>query len=193
MIVPSLLSYTLAELEQKCLKIRTNQDRFRALTHQTHDSVCVHMDIIMPQFASLRSIKKSTQYLESLTIIQSVFAIEKLIIQIHIMGETRETKKLLESIEIIPGFTYFVHSKSSSQLHLWYDVHEWTDRYVADNSLLMLVSAGRGGQKKVKILFEEAVKITNYATDITLDGGLTLADNSPKAFIVVGSDFWQKF
>lgn len=194
MIAPSLLSYTLAEVEQKCLKIRSNQDRFRLLSHQTTERVVLHCDIVMPKFAKLRSIKASTQYTHTLETVRSVFASEILLLQMHIMGETDEAHALIRSIVLQPDVEYFVpQTLFTDTLHPWFDVHQWSEAGIKKESLLMLVPAGKGGQKKDGALFELAKKAALSMPNLTLDGGLMLDDDIPKSTVVVGSDFWQTF
>jgi hypothetical protein len=195
MIIPSLLSYTLDELEQKCLKIRAHQDIFRRITSQTPESVQLHLDIVMPDFAVERSVAASTQYRETVQRVQQVFTHERLVMQIHIMGTAAETRQLVSTLLPIADSRYFVQGMpSAGNIKQWYDADQWPPlNSIEPDSLLMTVIAGKGGQTIDPMLSSQIERVSDSVQGVTFDGGLQITQDMPGAMIVVGSDFWNHF
>lgn len=215
MYFPSLLSYSLAELQSRCLLIRNNQDLFRTLTNQKKERIILHADIVLADFAKERNVKKSTDFAQVFEVIFAVFKLENVILQVHIMGQKQEelneirqvlklSKKFGENIKlevfIKENYEEFEKQKvndNSFKFYKWQDKNEWENGYLlSQKNLLMTVKAGVGGQ-----LFEEQgvdfLKKTGKTEKIILDGGVKFDTfeklDMPDFDAVMGSGFWQKF
>jgi hypothetical protein len=190
MILPSILEYEQAAIEAKLEALK--QVPFELIGGPLQ----LHIDIILPDFASERSVRSSWDPIST-----CILAMELGIPPtIHIMGDIEETKDIMYELEhsIIPAQSMIFTAVGSEfetrfQHGWWYNLEQWDeDMLPTKHSLLMTVHAGKSGQVADPDKKQAAINVARNSRFVTiLDGGWTIEENQLDLNLVSYGSFWR--
>jgi pentose-5-phosphate-3-epimerase len=207
-ILPSLLEYTVQSLDTK-LKLLQNPI---VNTITNHQSLHIHLDVVMKDFAKQRSIMQSLEFDTVHTELMRYYLLQKIELTIHFMGESSdlfELYKTLQSFEFNTNWHYTIlvplsHIVTFKELlkpknievGVWCDLEKWEVHTEAKTLLLMTVKAGLSGQKMTPEIKNKAAKfvVANPNHKFILDGGWNIDDtiDASNAMLVSHTSFWNK-
>ncbi len=200
-LIPSLLEYSPAKLKAKLNLIQGKYKQFLELTTQPKDSLDLHLDFVLDQFAKDRSVMASLGLEAVLTELEDRFSSNKLTLSIHLMGsleDMRLANEFLQGYTFNPSWSYQIYIDpdliptfrvhellfENVELGIWYDPNDWSDSSTVipsqsiNNYLLMTVVAGKSGQSKSLESVESIIQIskTHPKINFIADGGWKVQD-----------------
>lgn len=217
--LPSLLEYTPQALNDKLGLINNNLLEFRIIQQATDQNIYLHLDFVLPEFASSRNVDFGNNPEVVFKLIHKYFQDQKVVCNCHFMGlegDYQYVSNFFKSYNWNPNWRYIMYvgsefvndfenlTNKNVKIGAWLDLDQYHlhSKFELSNYLLMTVFAGKSGQKLTNEVRSNTLEIVlnNPEVNFTIDGGWAVNDEfkelnlqqKSKLGVVSYSSFWKE-
>ena len=201
--LPSLLEYSIYDLQTKLQLIKNYPVEFQAIQRSPDGKIYLHLDFVLPEFAASRSVQSGNRPKIVFDLIHKYFQDQKVVCNSHFMGFEGDIAVVLGFFKTYtwnPNWEYILYvgpeflkefeqlkestKKTSIPIEIkigtWLDLDQYNSetKFELQDYLLMTVFAGKSGQKLMEDTRLKTLGIIKQNSNInfTVDGGWVVKD-----------------